>query len=97
MELNSGGLANIVTQWELFNQLRRLRKPVELYVIPDIERGEHGLENPRQQLASLEGAVDWMDFWLNSNVVMEPRKQEQYARWRKLKELRDTLPVVKGS
>jgi dipeptidyl aminopeptidase/acylaminoacyl peptidase len=97
MELNSGGLANIVTQWELFSQLRRLRKPVELYVIPEIEKGSHGLENPRQQLASLEGAVDWLDFWLNSHEELEARKQEQYARWRRLRELPERVPGGSGS
>lgn len=97
MELNSGGLANIVSQWELFSRLRRLRKPVELYLIPEIDKGEHGLENPKQQLASLEGAVDWMDFWLTASEHADPRKHEQYLRWRRLRELRDASRGVDGS
>jgi dipeptidyl aminopeptidase/acylaminoacyl peptidase len=93
MELNDGGLVNLLGQWELFSHLRNLGKPAELYVIPDIDHGSHGLLLPKQQLASLEGAVDWMDFWLNSNEEPGMHKAEQYRRWARLRNQKGTGSV----
>jgi hypothetical protein len=87
LERNSGGLISVLAQWELFSHLRALQKPVEFYVIPEIERGSHGLLLPKQQLASLESATDWMDFWLNDRELVDESKQEQYVRWRELRRL----------
>ena len=85
MEVDDGGLMNVLTMWEIFQLLRVQGKPVELYVIPDVYRGSHGLVLPKQQLASLEGAVDWFDFWLNGREESHPRKAAQYERWRTLR------------
>ena len=41
---------------------------------------------PNQERLSQEGMVDWMNFWLNGHEDPEPRKAEQYERWRKLKD-----------
>jgi dipeptidyl aminopeptidase/acylaminoacyl peptidase len=88
----------VVGQWEMFAQLRRHRRPVELYVVPDSEHGSHPLQNPRQRLASQGGAVDWFDFWLNGHERTEPvtaagetkeKLAEQYARWHKLRKLHE--------
>jgi dipeptidyl aminopeptidase/acylaminoacyl peptidase len=90
LQVDSGGLPFVVIDgWEMFSRLRDLRKPVELYVVPDIEHGVHGMVIPRQQLASRQGLVDWMEFWLNGHEDPDPKKAEQYARWRKLRELHD--------
>lgn len=88
LQKDSGALQGVLDQWEFFSRLKQLRKPVELYVVPNIDlHGSHGLQNPRQVIASKEGAVDWFDFWLNGNEDLRSDKFEQYARWRKLREL----------
>jgi dienelactone hydrolase len=87
LQLESGGLAGVMLKWEMFSRLRQLQKPVEFYVIPDIEHGSHGLQNPAQCLAAQQGAVDWFDFWLNGREDPDPEKAEQYRRWRELKRL----------
>lgn len=85
-----GGMVGILQQWEFFQQLRYNRKPVELYVIPDIEQGSHAPVRPDQQIASQQGTVDWMDFWLNGNVDPDPSKADQYQRWERLKSLQQS-------
>lgn len=68
LQQEAGGLPGLMLQWEMFSRLRYLNKPVEFYVVPDIEHGSHALQNPRQLLASQQGAVEWFDFWLNGNA-----------------------------
>lgn len=85
--------ASILGSWEMFTRLRELNKPVEFFLIPDIERGSHTIQNPAQCLASQEGAVDWFDFWLNGREDPDPRKADQYARWRKLRVLNRPVAV----
>ncbi len=34
--------------------------------------------------------VDWFRFWLQDQEDADPAKVEQYARWRKLREQRDS-------
>lgn len=80
----SGPLVHILSDWEMYSRLRRLNRPVELYVIPDIEHGGHNLQNPRQVRAAKETAVDWFDFWLNGHEDPDASKEEQYRRWEKL-------------
>lgn len=77
----------VLFHWEMFSQLKRAAKPVELFVAPDIHYGSHNVQNPRQLLAIKEGAVDWFDFWLNHHEDADPAKQAQYERWRELLEL----------
>lgn len=86
MELQSGPLLSAMYSWEIFSRLRRLAKPVELYVSPHIDRGSHQVQNPTQILACKEGAIDWLDFWLNDREDADLTKVEQYARWRELRE-----------
>ncbi len=87
MEIDSGPLDSILWQWEMFSNLRYLQKPVELFVIPDIQHGTHVLQNPAQRLASQGGTVDWFRFWLKSEEDANPSKSDQYIRWRQLKSL----------
>jgi dipeptidyl aminopeptidase/acylaminoacyl peptidase len=90
MQVDSGGLPAILSQWEVYSRLRRRNKPVELYVIPDIAHGVHGMVIPRQQFASRAGMVQWMDFWLNGREDTDSQYTEQYARWRRLRDLHST-------
>lgn len=75
----------VMTSWEMFTRLRRLHKPVELYVIPQIEYGNHAIQNPQQCLASQQRAVDWWDFWLNEREDSDPTKADQYDAWRAMR------------
>jgi dipeptidyl aminopeptidase/acylaminoacyl peptidase len=86
LELAVGGLAWAFTEWEMYSRLKVLGKPVELFVVPDAEHAEHPLQIPSQQLASMQGEVDWMDFWLNGRESSDPAKRDQNARWRALRE-----------
>jgi hypothetical protein len=87
LERDSRGLVGAVDSWEIFSQLRYLKRPVEYYFIPNVEKGTHQLTSPVQLLASQEGTLDWFDFWLNSHEDPLPTKAGQYARWRKLRSL----------
>jgi WD40-like Beta Propeller Repeat len=73
-----------LAQWEWFVAGRMQEKPVELIEIPG---GSHMLERPRDRQIAMQGIVDWFRFWLEDYVNPEPDRQEQYARWEKLKTL----------
>ncbi len=87
MELDSGPIDQVLGAWEMFSNLRYLRKPVELFVIPDIQHGVHLLQNPAQRLASQGGTVDWFSFWLKGEEDPDPKKKTQYVRWREFRKL----------
>jgi Prolyl oligopeptidase family len=86
---SEGSLAsgNMLLNWEMFSRLRQLNKPVEFFIYPDQEHSDHQLQIPRQKLASIAGAVDWFDFWLNDHEDADPEKVAQYQRWHKLRDL----------
>ncbi len=84
-------------KWELFSRLRFLRKPVEFFIVPDIEHGSHGLQNPTQLLALQERAFDWWRFWLQDERDPDSRKAAQYARWEVLRSLRDVELRARGT
>jgi len=89
LEIDTGPVDSVLSEWEMFSNLRYLRKPVELFVIPNIQRGVHILQNPSQRLASQGGTVDWFCFWLNNQEDPVATKDAQYARWRALKKLQE--------
>jgi hypothetical protein len=83
----SEGNGTFLWPWEMFSRLRHLGKPVELYVIPDIKHGSHLFQNPHQQLALQDRALDWWRFWLQDKEDdSTPMKNQQYAEWRTLRE-----------
>lgn len=87
IQAHQAGLRGVLGGWEMFSRLRQLGKPVELYAIPDIEHGSHGLQNPQQCQAAKERAVDWFDFWLNGRQQPQKDKEEEYAQWRRLRSM----------
>lgn len=97
LQVESDGLPGLLGQWEMFSRLRRLSKPVELYAIPDVDHGSHGVQNPAQCYALQQGAVDWFDFWLNGHEDPDPSKAEQYARWQKLRELQKSQEAARNT
>lgn len=89
MQYYGRGLQHVPYLWEMFTGLRHLKRPVEIYVVPDVEHGDHNLQNPRQLLAIQERALDWWCFWLKDEEDLGAAKEGQYAQWRKLREQRD--------
>jgi hypothetical protein len=84
MVVGEGPGSVIIWVWEPYAGLRLLHKPVELVML---NTDEHVLTNPKVRMASQGGTVDWFRFWLQGYEDPDPRKNEQYMRWRGLKEL----------
>ena len=78
------GPESVLGEWQWFDGLRRLGKPVEMLYLPV---GTHVLVRPWDRMASQGTAVDWFAFWLNGDEQSDPSKVEEYARWRKLRSL----------
>jgi dipeptidyl aminopeptidase/acylaminoacyl peptidase len=91
LELDSGPADTVLVFWEMFSNLRSLGKPVELFLIPDIQHGAHILQNPRQRLASQGSSVDWFCFWLKDERDPDPGKAEEYQRWQRLKQMNSAV------
>jgi hypothetical protein len=78
----SGGLEMIIGEWEIFSRLRHLKKPVEMYMMPEVDNHpSHLPQNPRQILSIQEHAIDWLAFWLTGREDPSVSKHEQYRRW----------------
>jgi dipeptidyl aminopeptidase/acylaminoacyl peptidase len=75
--------SSLLGEWEWFSGLSRLGKPVEFVYLP---AASHILVKPWDRMVSQEGSVDWFCFWLKSEEDPDPRKTEQYVRWRELRE-----------
>lgn len=87
IELASGGRGRALLWWDFFSRLKALSRPVEYVIDPESEHGDHPLQAPVQQLASIQGAVDWMLFWLKGEENPDPGRRDQNARWRVLRQL----------
>jgi len=74
---------SLLGQWEWFLGLKRLGKPVDFIYLPT---GTHMLVKPWDRMVSQEGSVDWFCFWLKSEEDPDPKKTQQYVRWRELRE-----------
>ncbi len=69
--------------WEQYVLLRRMHKPVELVLFP---KANHIPISPRVRVDSMGGSVDWFAFWLKGEEDPDPRKAEQYQRWRTMRD-----------
>ena len=78
------GFAKVIQMWEPYAALRYLNRPVDLILL---NSDEHILTNPGVRMASQGGTVDWFRFWLNGEEDSDPKKAEQYVRWRELRKL----------
>jgi len=74
----------VPVHWDTFALLKRHQRPVELIHIP---HGHHVLVTPYARYTSQQGNVDWFAYWLKGEEDSAPEKTDQYARWRKLREL----------
>jgi hypothetical protein len=87
----SGARVTILEQWEIFSQLRYLKRRVEMYLMPGIDAyPSHNMQNPQQVIAVQERVVDWFDFWLNGQEDPSAAKADQYAKWTELKRLKES-------
>ncbi len=72
--------------WEWFSGLRSLTKPVDFVWLPF---GPHLLVKPSERLTSLQGNVDWFEFWIAGEKASNHPNVRQYDRWQGLRTLRD--------
>ena len=93
----SHGVLGILQHWEILRLSRYLKKPVELYVMPEAGAGAHNSQNPRQIIAIQESSLDWFNFWLRNVEDAAHDKTAQYLRWRKLRELSGRPDSVSSS
>jgi hypothetical protein len=78
-----------LTSLPLYSAMRGWKKPVEMWVYPD---EYHQKIQPKHRYSVYQRNVDWFRFWLKGEEDPDPAKEEQYERWRKLRELqRDDL------
>jgi dipeptidyl aminopeptidase/acylaminoacyl peptidase len=68
---------------ETYVALKTAKIPVEFYLYPD---APHNLKSPIHRFNSLSTHTDWFRFWLQGYENPAPKKQAQYARWRKMRE-----------
>ena len=78
------GAPSVFADWEPYAALRYLKKPVDLIML---QPGSHVMTNPTQRLAAETANVDWFRFWLQGEEDSDPKKTEQYVRWRELRVL----------
>ena len=91
LRLTAIGPHSVLEEWEPYAGLRAQGKPAELSYIPD---GEHILVKPWERMTSQQGAVDWYRFWLQDYEDPDSAKAEQYARWHKLRAMRDSTTAT---
>jgi dipeptidyl aminopeptidase/acylaminoacyl peptidase len=72
----------LLGDWEWFEGLRLLGKPVEMVMFDD---EQHMLVRPANRLTSLQSNVDWFDFWLNAADSGQGDSAARIARWRELR------------
>ena len=79
----------VLQQWEWYAALTLQKKPVDYVLIPDQDyKGEnHLLVQPWERKIAQEGLVDWFCFWLKGEQDPDPRKSDQYSRWRRLQNM----------
>jgi hypothetical protein len=95
LRLEQYGNRNLTTYWDTYALLRRQYKAAELVVLPE---GEHNLARPSDRMVSLQGNVDWFNFWLQgkertdvlNSGETEATLRQRYARWRQMAEFKKT-------
>jgi dipeptidyl aminopeptidase/acylaminoacyl peptidase len=72
---------------DLIVSLEELRKPVEMFIYPN---ELHVKNQVKHRYEIYERNLDWFKFWLKSEEDRDATKAEQYARWHKLKKIRNS-------
>jgi hypothetical protein len=78
---------SVLQEWELYAGLLMQHKPVDLIYFPE---GTHIHQRPLERLASQQGNVDWMRFWLQGYEDPDPSKHSQYQLWQAMKKTQQT-------
>jgi len=67
-----------------YTALREADAPIDMFVLP----GEHHVKwQPAHRLAIYERSLDWFTYWLKRDVPTDPRRAEEGARWKQLKDV----------
>lgn len=74
----------VLWDWEWFEGLRDLGKPVYMFMFDGRTRDTHLLQIPRDRFLSSEENVNWFDFWLNHRRDSNAVNPQQYRRWGRL-------------
>lgn len=85
VRIEAHGPSSVLSEWELYAGLQLQKKPVDLIYLP---KAQHIVQRPQERLESQQGDVDWFRFWLQGYEDPDPTKRDQYARWQRLKQLR---------
>lgn len=75
--------ASSAGNWDIYAALRRFEVPVE-YV--HYKAAIHIMRRVPEMLSSAERQIDWLCFWLKNEEDSDPKKAEQYARWREMRQ-----------
>ncbi|HEX6716993.1 MAG TPA: Atxe2 family lasso peptide isopeptidase [Pyrinomonadaceae bacterium] len=67
----------------LWNSLKDLNKPVEMFVYADESHIKH---QPRHRYEIYERNLDWFNFWLRGKENVDTAKHQQYERWKAMRE-----------
>jgi dienelactone hydrolase len=78
----------LLPETETFAALEAHGRPVELYVFPN---EYHVKLQPRHRLAVYRRSLQWFQFWLQGIEAHDPMDADQYARWRTLRTLRNSI------
>jgi dipeptidyl aminopeptidase/acylaminoacyl peptidase len=76
----------ILASTQLVQAMNDRKKAVEMWIFPD---EFHVKNQPQHRWTIYNRNVDWFRFWLQGHEDPSPEKAAQYARWRKLRELRE--------
>lgn len=67
---------------ELYYALKKHKLPVEMIIYPD---EEHQIVQPRHMQLNAERNIDWFMFWIMNREDNSADKNQQYAKWRRLR------------
>lgn len=82
LRVEAAGKLDTMFMWEPYAAMRDRSLPTDLIVYP---RGTHPLSNPVERIASQQGSVDWLAYWVMDKKDPSPAKQAQYHRWDAMK------------
>jgi dipeptidyl aminopeptidase/acylaminoacyl peptidase len=71
---------------QFFTSLKQLEKPAEMFVYAN---QLHEKNQPKHRYEIYQRNVDWFMFWLKDEEDPDPRKADQYQRWRELRKLQE--------
>jgi dipeptidyl aminopeptidase/acylaminoacyl peptidase len=78
--------SELLSSLMLYNALRELNKPIEMIVYAD---EGHVKSQPKHRYEIYQRNLEWFAFWLQGNEIPDSANNDQYKRWRTLKESRD--------